>query len=159
MWELSLFAQLWRGFFFFEIWKSNVQAPHLFLPVCCSVREGYCNIGVWNQPPRRSERTSSGYEWVHPAEAGRDRELHAIRREGGSQTKINVTDYFALLVKKQKKKTKTFIQNRWQLCKRKRGCFRDSQRKTSSVQNISSGKKKRKKGTCSSHHISCLNPL
>lgn len=43
---IKLICTTMEGFFFFEIWKSNVQAPHLFLPVGCSVREGYCNIGV-----------------------------------------------------------------------------------------------------------------
>lgn len=155
MWELSLFAQLWRVFLRYG---SQMCRHHT-----CSFLSAAACVKVI---------ATSGCETNHPDAAkghlqdtneSTQRRLEGIGNcaqsdRGGvddnrAQTKINVTDYFALLVKKTKK-TKTFIQNRWPLCKRKRGCFRDSQRKTSS-----SGKEKKKKGTCSSHHISCLNPL
>lgn len=110
MWGLTLLAQLWRVF---EIWKSNVQAPHLFLPVCCSVREGYCNIGCETTTPTQQRHLQDMNESTQ-----RDRGIVNLCNPTGSTkqsaNKINVTDYFTLLVK-----IRTFIQSRWQLCKEK----------------------------------------
>lgn len=106
MWELSLFA-LRRVF---EIWKSNVLGPHLFLPACCSVHQGYCNIGCeTTTPPQQRIRMSQ------PSET-EGLQTRAVQQGRWNRVQIK---YMWQILSPWPAKLRAFIQNRWQLCKEK----------------------------------------